>query len=450
MFGGIPFGAFPGMEGEMPGMGGRRRSDKPVDNTSLYKYLGIDKGETDAKKIKKAYRKKALKAHPDRGGDEETFKKIQLAYEVLSDPKKREMYDKYGEDALKEGGAGGGGGGAEDIFSAFFGGGGGRRRREPEGPQKGDDIKHPLKVTLEQLYNGRTCKIAITRDRIKYPQGLNRENAVVVCRDCDGRGQVMRVRQIGPGMIQQMRTACSACGGQGKTLKPGCKRSKERVVLEIRVEKGMKHGNKIVEYEQADEEPGKTPGNVVFIIQEKPHSVFKRKNADLLMEREVPLIDSLCGLDFSLTHLDGRVLRIRTRPGVVIHDQCIMKVEGEGMPLVGNPYEKGDLYIVFKVKFPESGSLSDQQCQVLRSIFGRQTANSDWKKKSPKRRKGNKKGKNADEAMDEDETDDDFEEHFLAEVDSEDFGKQRSGGGNAYDSDDEQGGQPRGVQCAQQ
>jgi len=220
-------------------------------------------------------------------------------------------------------------------------------------------------------------------------------------------------------------------------------------------EKGMKNGDKIVEYEQADEEPGKTPGNVVFVVQEKPHSRFKRKNADLLMERELPLIDALCGPDFSLTHLDGRVLRIRTEPGVILHDRAIMKVAGEGMPLPGNPYEKGDLFIVFKIKYPRSGSLSNQQRQVLKSIFGKQSANSDWKhkKRSPKRRKGKDvEGKEGDVAMDDDEDEDnDFEEHFLEPVDSEEFGRKRGGGGNAYDSDDE-GGMPGGqrVQCAQQ
>merc|ERR1712113_423292 len=326
--------------------------------------------------------------------------------------------------------------------------------REESGPQKGEDIKHPLKVTLAQLYNGRTCNIAITRDRIKYPKGLNRDNAVDVCRDCDGRGRVMRVRQIGPGMIQQMQAPCPTCNGQGKILKPGCTRRKERVELKIRIEQGMKSGDKIVEYEQADEEPGKIPGNVVFVIQERPHPTFKRKNADLLMEREVPLIDALTGMGFSLTHLDNRVLRIRTKPGVVLHDQAIMKVPNEGMPLRGNPYEKGDLYILFKIKFPTSGSITKQQRQVLKSIFGKESENTDWShaKQSPKKsqKKANGHTDMDTDGKDREDDDEDFEEHFLEEVDSSDFGRSRGGGGNAYDSDEEGGPGGQRVQCAQQ
>ena len=168
-------------------------------------------------------------------GDEETFKKIQLAYEVLSDEEKKDIYDKYGADGLKDHAQGGGGGGPEDLFSAFFGGGGGggrRRGSQRTGPQKGDDIRHPLKVTLAQLYNGRTCKIAITRDRITYAEGMTRENAVKACAECRGHGVVMQVRQIGPGMIQQMQAKCHACSGTGKLLKGGCTKRKERKVLE--------------------------------------------------------------------------------------------------------------------------------------------------------------------------------------------------------------------------
>ena len=150
--GGFPFGDFEEMGGGMPGgMGGRRGGPpKDVDTEEYYKLLGVDK-KASYDEIKKAYRKQALKKHPDRGGDKEEFAKLQNVYEVLSDKEKRDIYDKYGEEGLKEGG--GGGGDPFDIFGQMFGGGG--RRQQQQGPKKGKPVMHPMKCTLEEIYNGK-------------------------------------------------------------------------------------------------------------------------------------------------------------------------------------------------------------------------------------------------------------------------------------------------------
>merc|ERR1719261_2274169 len=139
-------------------MGGGRRGSRNVDTTKFYKLLEVDKNASDAE-IKKAYRKLAVKHHPDKGGDPEKFKEITRAYEVLSDSDKRSKYDKFGEEGLDGDGPGGD---PSDIFEAFFGGGG-RRQGGGRKKQKTKDVIQPVKATLEQLYSGQTKKMAITR-----------------------------------------------------------------------------------------------------------------------------------------------------------------------------------------------------------------------------------------------------------------------------------------------
>lgn len=262
--------------------GGMGRGGEAADTTKLYEVLGVEK-DADEKEIKKAYRKLAVKHHPDKGGDEHLFKEINAAYEILSDPKKRELYDKYGlEGVEQEGGPGMSGG--EDLFSMFFGGGGRGRRA---GPRKGPSIQHPLKVSLEDLYNGKTVKLAINR---KVIVGDSKE-----CSTCNGQGAVMEIRQLGPGMITQMQRPCSACNGQGTTAKT----KNERKVVEVHVERGAHHNQKITFKGMADELPGRETGDVHFVIQEKEHDVFKRKGADLLLMKEISLSQALTGFSVS-------------------------------------------------------------------------------------------------------------------------------------------------------
>jgi DnaJ family protein A protein 2 len=183
------------------------------------------------------------------------------AYEVLNDPEKREIYDQYGEDALKEGM--GGGGGADmhspfDIFEQLFGGGGGfgggssRGRRQ----KRGEDVVHTMKVSLEDLYNGATKKLSLSRNVLcgKCKGKGSKSGATATCSGCRGAGMRMITRQIGPGMIQQMNTVCPECRGKGEMINDmdrcqsckGNKLAQEKKVLEVHVEKGMQHGQKIV------------------------------------------------------------------------------------------------------------------------------------------------------------------------------------------------------------
>ncbi|OQR81753.1 hypothetical protein THRCLA_11437, partial [Thraustotheca clavata] len=289
-----------------------------VDNSKYYEILGVSKTASEAE-IKKAFRKLALKNHPDKGGDPELFKDITVAYEVLSDPEKRELYDQYGEEGLQ---GGGGGGAGADIFSQMFGGRGGGR---PRGPQKGEDLTHPLKVSLEDLYNGKTVKLAVNRD-VLCGRCEGRGGAVgaeKTCDTCNGRGMRIQHRQIAPGMVQQVQSVCPDCRGQGKTIREsdrckackGNKVTKERKVLEVHIEKGMRNGQRITFTGEADQAPGTIAGDIVFVVQEKEHAIFQRKGANLIMEKKITLVEALCGFETIVEHLDGRHLHVKTKPG---------------------------------------------------------------------------------------------------------------------------------------
>lgn len=418
------------------------RAPKKSDNTKYYDVLGVSKSATPDE-LKKAYRKAAIKNHPDKGGDPEKFKELAQAYEVLSDPEKRELYDQYGEDALKEGM---GGGGAShnpfDIFESFFGGsfggssfGGGSSRGRRQ--KQGEDVVHPLKVSLEDLYNGTSRKLSLSRNVIcsKCKGKGSKSGASGRCMGCQGSGMKVSIRQLGPGMIQQMQHVCPDCRGAGETIsekdKCGqCKGSKviqDKKVLEVHVEKGMQHGQRIVFQGEADEAPDTITGDIVFVLQLKDHSKFKRKGDDLYVEHALNLTEALCGFQFPLTHLDGRQLLIKSTPGEIVKPNQYKAINDEGMPQYQRPFMKGRLYIHFNVEFPESGALTLEQCKQLESIL-------------PPRPAGNMTDMEVDEC----------EETTLHDVNIEDElrRKQQQQQQEAYDEDDE----PQGhrVQCAQQ
>merc|ERR550532_1824269 len=336
------------MDGGFPGGKGGGRG-KPVDTTAFYKTLEVDKGASEPD-IKKAYRKLAVKHHPDKGGDPEKFKEITRAYEVLSDPEKRSTYDKYGEEGLE----GGGGGDPGDIFESFFGGGGrrggGGGRRRP----RTQDVVQPLKVTLEQLYNGATKKMAITR------QVIDKKKGVQECRACDGRGVKVEVVRMGP-MIQQMQSQCSSCGGNGKSFTT----KKEKEVLEVHIQKGSPDNHKVPFREMADEHPDADTGDVVFVLKQQEHADFKRKGADLFIERKISLVEALCGFKIEVTHLDGRKLMIKTSPGEIVQPMA------QGFDPMANEESKTEWEV-----------MKDSDCPGIENVARADTTDVDTLKKA--------------------------------------------------------------------
>ena len=400
------FGGFPGFDE------GMRRPSGPVDNKKLYELLGVEKSASTAE-IKKAYRKLAIQHHPDKGGDEEKFKEITRAYEILSDENKRSQYDQFGEEGIQDGG-GMGGGHARDIFETLFGGGGMGGRRSG-GKRKGQDVVHPIKVTLEQLYNGATRKLAINREVI------DNSEEVTTCTDCDGRGVRVQIIRMGP-MIQQSQSACPRCNGEGKKYKI----KKEREVLEVFIEKGASNGQKIVFANKADEAPNVEPGDVVFVMQEEPHSIFTRKGEDLYIRKSVTLLEALTGFQMVVTHLDGRKLIIKNKPGEIIkpvvEGRGLKAVRGEGMPTHKNPFVKGNLFILIDIVFPES--LEDAPMKELKKLLPQPS-------EKPV-----------------DENDHSYELHYVEDLEPSQ-GRSSGSGGEAYYEDDSPHGAQPGVQCRQ-
>merc|ERR1719270_2612612 len=355
-----------------------------------------------------------------------------MAYEVLSNPEKRKLYDQAGEQGIKEGGSGGGGGmNPMDIFDMFFGGGGGGDpfgRGRQRGPRRTKNLVHQLSVSLEDMYNGTVRKLALQKNVIcDGCEGIGgKPGAVQKCPNCRGSGMQVRIQQLGPGMMQQIQSMCGECQGQGERIDPklrckkcnGRKVNRERKILEVSVDKGMSDGQKITFAGEGDQEPGMEPGDIIIVLDEKEHPLFKRSGIDLIHTMTISLADSLCSFKKTIQTLDDRTLVIQTIPGEVIKTGDLKCVLGEGMPTYKNPFEKGKLIVQFKVEFPDSPppEVAGKLAEIL-----------------PER----------EEAIIPDEHD----EVDLCEYDPD---TDRRSHGHCHDDDDEGHGGPQGVSCATQ
>ncbi|KAG0039268.1 Type I HSP40 co-chaperone [Podila clonocystis] len=405
-----------------------------VKETKLYEALEVDPGCSDSE-LKKAYRKLALKFHPDKTGGQtsERFQDISHAYDVLSDPQKRTVYDQYGEAGLSgEGGPGGGMGGLspEDLFSHFFGGGGGGRGGRPSGPRRGKDVAHGLKVTLEDLYKGKTTKLALQKNVIceKCEGKGGKEGAVKTCTTCNGQGYRVMLRQMGP-MMQQIQQPCGDCRGEGEIInakdkcKPcsGRKVTQVRKVLEVHIDRGMKDGRKIVFNGEGDQAPGTIPGDVVIVLEQREHERFKRTGDDLYYNAKIDLVTALAGGKIQIPHLDDRVLVVDILPGEVIKPSELKAVMGQGMPTERH-HDFGNLYIQFEIEFPAANWTDLSHIEQLRAILPPATPLPELAKTAH------------------------IEEVSLTEMDP----RQKARAEQGHMGDDDEEGHGPGVQCAQQ
>lgn len=387
------FNFFPGGGG-----GGRQQRPSSDDNKAkkkpevdYYKMLGLEKGAT-VDQVKKAFRKLVLTAHPDKGGDVEKFKEISKAYEILSDATKKELYDKYGEEGLEAGGNPDAGGDGSDLFDILNGGmfGGGGRRR-PNEKRRGEDVVFPLKVTLEELYNGLTKKLKLTKNVMcKDCDGKGGKGNVTTCATCRGQGMRVMLRQLGPGMVQQIHAPCDRCNGEGQIIpeKDRCKACtgqkvvKEQKMVEVFVPKGAVHGQKITLKGEADEAPNTIPGDVHVVLQLKEHTTFKRERDHLFLKKTISLQEALCGFTFNIVQLDGRILKVKSDPKVIYTPGMHKVIKDEGMPLIKNPTQRGNLYVEFDIDFPKPSQLDKKTRETLLKLLPQGSSDTDMKDNS--------------------------------------------------------------------
>ncbi|XP_042475128.1 dnaJ protein ERDJ3B-like [Macadamia integrifolia] len=319
---------------------------------SYYDILQVQRGASDDQ-IKRAYRKLALKYHPDKNqGNEEAnkrFAEINNAYEVLSDSEKRNIYDRHGEEGLRQHAAGGGRGSGmniQDIFRSFFHGG--SEEEEEEKIVKGDDVIFELDATLEDLYMGGSLKVWREKNVLKSAPGKRR---------CNCRNEVYH-KQIGPGMFQQMtEQVCEQC--------PNVKFEREGYFITVDIEKGMQDGQEVVFYEDGEPKIDGEAGDLKVRIRTAPHDRFRREGNDLHTTVTITLVQALAGFDKTIKHLDEHPVDISSK-GITIPKE-VRKFKGEGMPLHFSS-KKGDLYVKFEVLFPTS--LTEDQKTKIKAILG--------------------------------------------------------------------------------
>jgi len=344
-------------------------SPSEVDNKKLYEVLGVAQNATQ-EDIKKAFRKLAIQTHPDKGGDPEKFKEVNAAYEVLSKPDKREIYDKYGFKGLKGEGQNSGFG---DIFDIFFGGRQGRGQPR-ETPQLKPTVKQ-VEVSLEDAFNGKMMELSVERAVLctscDGKGGLDPKT----CSGCKGRGVVIKMVQLGPGMYTQSQADCKDCSGTGKYIEKqnickeckGQKLNKKVEKIDVPIPVGVPDEEKIVIKGKGNEHFEYRTGDLVVIVKVKEHAFYRRSKNDLHIEKKISLIEALSGFSFNIDHFSLKKITIKTAAGDITTHKEVKMVPNLGMPHYKSPMSHGDLYVHFSVEFPKS--LTKDQIEGLSKVL---------------------------------------------------------------------------------
>ena len=355
-----------------------------MSKQDYYETLGVNKSSSDGE-IKQAYRKKAMKYHPDRNKDdkqaEKKFKKINEAYYVLKDKEKKTQYDQFGHQAFEHGGAGfkdvDFGGGFSDIFEEMFGDfdddvgsifGGGRRSGKTNTKEYGADLRYDMEVSLEEIFSGKKIIIHVPT-KIKCEtcngNGYEADSKPETCPTCKGHGEVRSSQ--GFFTIQQ---TCPDCRGEGQVIKNPCNscsgtgRVDKKKSLSVEIPAGVEDGTRIrLSGEGEAGYQGGPSGDLYIFIKEKPHSIFKRDVENLYCKVPIPMIDATIGGSIEVPTLDGSIVKVKIPSGT--QSGSNFRLSNKGLPRFrqrGN----GDLYLEAFVETPVN--LSSSQKDLLKKF----------------------------------------------------------------------------------
>lgn len=340
----------------------------------FYETLGVAKG-ADPGELKSAFRKLAMKFHPDKNPDdrdaERRFKEINEAYETLKDPQKRAAYDQFGHAAFEQGGPGGfggaGAGGFSDIFEDIFGEmmGGGRARRSSGGRERGADLRYNMEITIEEAFEGKTAQIRVPSS-VQCDEctgsGAKPGTAPSTCGTCHGSGRV----RASQGFFSVERT-CPSCHGRGEMISDPCNkcsgqgRVTEERSLSVNIPAGIEDGTRIrLSGEGEAGMRGGPTGDLYIFLSVKPHEFFQRDGADLYCTVPLSMTTAALGGQFDVVTLDGAKTRVKVPEGTQAGRQ--FRLKSKGMPVLRS-HQMGDLYIQISIETPQR--LTKRQRELL-------------------------------------------------------------------------------------
>ena len=352
-----------------------------ADKRDYYEVLGVEKNAS-ADEIKKAYRKLAKKYHPDlnpddKEGAEKKFKEASEAYEVLSDPEKKQKYDQFGHSAFDPaaGGYGGNyGGGFDgfdvgDIFSSFFGGGFGGQRANPNAPQRGRDISYNVDLTFEEACFGVEKDVTVNhleRCTDCGGSGAAAGTSPETCPTCHGTGQVRSMQRTAFGSFQSVRP-CDSCGGRGTIIKTPCPAChgegsvRKPKKVRVKIPAGIDDGQQVYVRGEGDAgSKGGPSGDLILNIRVRHHKLFVRQGYDILCDYPISFVQAALGAEVQVPTVDGKVsyhIPEGTQPNTVF------RLRGKGVPKL-NSNQRGDQYVTIKVEIPKG--LNEKQKNLLR------------------------------------------------------------------------------------
>ena len=342
-----------------------------------YEVLGVARNADDDK-LKSAFRKLAMKWHPDKNpGDndcEHRFKEINEAYDVLKDADKRAAYDRFGHAAFEHGagGAQAHGFGADfaatfsDIFDDLFGMGG--RRGRATGRERGADLRYNLEIALDEAFNGKTAQVRLPTNvtcEACSGSGAKPGTQPIACRTCGGTGRIRHSQ----GFFTLERT-CPACQGRGSVIETPCQNcggagrvTKERT-LEVNIPAGVEDGTRIrLASEGEAGVRGGTPGDLYIFLSVKPHPIFQREGADLYCRVPISMVTATLGGEFEVPTIDGGRTRVKVPEGTQTGKR--FRLQAKGMPVLRSK-ARGDMYVQVSVETPQK--LTKHQRELLREF----------------------------------------------------------------------------------